>query len=75
VNIWLRWLKLLFTCGLGCHAESKLTELPGQTLYRECPRCHMAYYERRDKPKGYIVHLRPPLWDVARGLYDKGIQP
>jgi hypothetical protein len=73
MNIYWRWLKLVFTCGLGRHAERVTTMFPHNIRYMECPRCHDAYYGAHEKSR--VVHLRPPLWDVARGLYDKGIQP
>lgn len=73
MKIWWRWVKLCLTCGLGIHAEFKDHLLPGKVIYSECPRCHAATYTRPGLPRD--VKLRPPLWDVARGLYDRGIQP
>lgn len=72
MKIWWRWLKIIFTCGLGIHAEMKETTFPGKVLYTECTRCHHAVYTRPGMPRD--VHLRPSYWDVARGLYDRGIQ-
>lgn len=74
MKIWLRWLKLVFTCGLGRHANPVHRSLPGNTLYTECPRCHDAYMSRYHEPLSAIVHLHPPYWDVARGKYDRSIE-
>ena len=73
MKIWWRYIRLLCTCGLGVHKPMQHSELPGGVSYTECPRCHMAVYGKRymNKP----IHLHPPLWDVARGKYDRGIQP
>lgn len=72
MRIYLRWFKLLLTCGLGRHLPYTETVLPDGSIYRQCPRCHEAYYRRSDG-KG-SAHLRPDFWSVARGLYDRGIQ-
>jgi hypothetical protein len=73
MKIYWRWLKILFTCGLGKHLSPESTHLPDHSIYHECPRCHDAHYTRADSPN--VVHLRPSYWDVARGKYDRGIQP
>ena len=69
MKIYLRWLKIVFICGLGRHAEMRETEFPGHVLYTECTRCHHATYTRPGMVRD--VHLRPAAWDVARGLYDR----
>jgi hypothetical protein len=74
MNIYWRWLKLVFTCGLGHHAPYTLQELPDNTIMVECPRCHDGYYEHHKIP-GKRIRLQPDYWDVARGMYDKEIQP
>lgn len=72
MKVWLRWIKIWLTCGLGFHATIKEIEFPGDVLYSECTRCHHALYTRPGMTKD--VHLRPKYWEVARGLYDRGIQ-
>lgn len=73
MKIYLRWLKIWMTCGLGRHAPTEHTTYPGNVDYAECPRCHRASYDRAGLPRK--VWLNPAYWDVARGLYDRGIQP
>lgn len=73
MKIYWRWLTILFTCGLGRHAKMRETTFPPNVIYSECIRCHHATYTRPGLPRE--VHLRPSAWDVARGLYDRGIQP
>lgn len=72
MKIWWRWIKITFTCGLHRHAPRTQTALPGNVTYTECPRCHQASYDRPGLPR--TVWLNPSYWDVARGLYDRGIQ-
>ena len=72
MNIYLRWLKIVFTCGLGRHAAIQVTNLPDHVIYAECSRCHRASYDRPNLPRK--VWLNPSYWEVARGMYDRGIQ-
>lgn len=72
MKIYWRWIKILLTCGLGRHAPMRETLFPSGVHFVECTRCHHATYSRAGLPKD--VHLRPAAWDVARGLYDQGIQ-
>lgn len=72
MNIWWRWIKLVFTCGLGFHAKIEHSTLPNDVSYSECPRCHDAYYGKRNSLRS--AHIRPSYWSVARGMYDRGIQ-
>lgn len=72
MKIWWRWIKICLTCGLGRHAEMRKTIFPGNVTYTECTRCHQATYSRPGLARD--VHLRPNAWEVARGMYDRGIQ-
>lgn len=68
-----RWLLIKLFCNNGIHQpleRGTLNRLPHDVEWYICPRCCGSGYVR----KGAMVWIAQPHdWDVARGMYDKGI--